>query len=546
MNRITEHAIKLTEWQSLEDHYEEVKDLHLRDIFAADPSRGTRLSLEACGLMLDYSKNRITEKTLRLLVSLAEASGLKAAIEDMFSGARINITEKRAVLHTALRNRTGEPVLVDGEDVMPGIYEVLGRMESCAERIRSGDWKGYTGKPLKRIVNIGIGGSDLGPAMACQALHPFTAPGMEFYFVSNIDGAHLAGALEGADPETTLFIVASKTFTTLETMTNASSARDWLVSSLGDESAVREHFIALSTNGEKVNEFGINPDNMFGFWDWVGGRYSMPSAIGLSLMIAIGPRNFFDMLDGYNLMDRHFREADFGENLPVILALLGIWYNNFFGFESYAILPYDQNLARFPAYLQQADMESNGKSVTKDGKRVQWQTGPVIWGEPGTNGQHAFYQLLHQGTKTVPADFIGFARPDKALGDHHTKLMANLFAQTEALAFGKTAAEVRGEGIPEELAPHKVFPGNRPTNTILAPELTPSTLGSLIALYEHKIFVQGHIWGINSFDQMGVELGKVLAGRILPELDTERDSELSHDSSTNNLIRWFRRNYICD
>jgi len=533
---------QLAEWQQLADHYQEIKDLHIRDLFAVDPSRGTRLSLEACGLLLDYSKNRITDETMGLLVSMAEASGLKAAVEAMFSGERINITENRAVLHTALRNRTGEPVIVDGKDVMPGIFEVLGRMEDCAERIRSGAWKGYTGKPVTRIVNIGIGGSDLGPAMACQGLHPFVHSGLEFHFVSNIDGTHLAGALEGADPETTLFIVASKTFTTLETMTNASSARDWLVSSLGNQGAVREHFIALSTNLEKVSAFGISPDNMFGFWDWVGGRYSMPSAIGLSLMIAIGPGNFYEMLDGYGAMDRHFREADFNENLPVILALLGIWYNNFFEFESHAILPYDQNLSRFPAYLQQADMESNGKSVTRDGERVQWQTGPIIWGEAGTNGQHAFYQLLHQGTKLVPADFIGFARSRNPLGDHHSKLMANLFAQTEALAFGKTASEVRSEGIAEGLVPHKVFKGNRPTNTILATELTPGVLGSLIALYEHKVFVQGHIWGINSFDQMGVELGKVLAGKILPELDTDRDPQLAHDSSTNNLISWFRRN----
>lgn len=535
-------VIGLDEWRALEKHYQAVRSLHLKEMFAADPGRGENFCAEACGILLDYSKNRITAETMGLLFSLARAVDLKGGIESMFTGEKINLTENRAVLHTALRNESGLPVMVEGKDVMPEIRRILEKMRICSERIRSGEWKGYSGKPVRRIINIGIGGSDLGPAMACLALRPFVNSGLEFFFVSNIDGTHLAEALRGADPETTLFIVASKTFTTLETMTNAMSAREWLTGSLGSNEAVSRHFIALSTSAGKVEEFGISPDNMFGFWDWVGGRYSMPSAIGLSLMIAVGPDNFQEMLHGYFLMDDHFRKSDFEVNLPVILALLGIWYNNFFGSESHAILPYDQYLSRFPAYLQQADMESNGKSVTSEGLPVKWQTGPIIWGEPGTNGQHAFYQLLHQGTKLIPADFIGFARSQNPRGDHHRKLMANFFAQTEALAFGKTASEVKQEGIPDELVPHKVFPGNRPTNTIVARELNPCTLGSLIALYEHKIFVQGYVWGINSFDQMGVELGKVLAGRILPELDPGRECTGHHDSSTNNLINWYRGN----
>jgi glucose-6-phosphate isomerase len=535
-------VVDLTEWKKLGDHYKGIEGKHLRDLFLEDPERGGRFTLEACGLLLDYSKNRITADTMELLFSLARAVNLKTEIEAMFTGLKINNTEDRAVLHTALRSSGSDPVVVDGLDVKPGIRQVLGGMKSCSERIRNGDWKGFTGKPVRRIINIGIGGSDLGPAMACQALRPFAGNNLEFFFVSNIDGTHLAEALKGADPETTLFIVASKTFTTLETMTNAMSARLWLIDSLGSKQSVKQHFIALSTSSDKVQEFGIRPENIFGFWDWVGGRYSLPSAIGLSLMIEVGFDKFQDLLDGYASMDNHFRNADFENNLPVILGLLGVWYNNFFGAESYAILPYDQYLARFPAYLQQADMESNGKSVTRSGHRVDWQTGPVIWGEPGTNGQHAFYQLLHQGTKLIPADFIGFARSQNPAGDHHRKLMANLFAQTEALAFGKTASEVKKEGVQEDLVPHKVFAGNRPTNTILARELDPRTLGSLIALYEHKIFVQGVIWGINSFDQMGVELGKVLAKKILPELDPKQDFNGDHDSATNNLIIWFRDN----
>ncbi len=532
----------LIEWKKLREHREVIDQQPLPELFRLDPERGRRFRVEACGILLDYSKNRITSDTMKLLFSLAEAVDLRSEIEAMFTGEKINNTEGRAVLHTALRSANDDPVLVDGTDVKPAVRQVLDRMKECSRRIREGEWKGFTGKPVTRIINIGIGGSDLGPAMACQALHPYAEAGLEFFFVSNIDGTHLAESLKGADPETTLFIVASKTFTTLETMANAMSAREWLINSLGSGEAVRQHFIALSTSTAKVQEFGISPENIFGFWDWVGGRYSLPSAIGLSLMIAVGPENFQELLDGYSAMDNHFRTAEFESNLPVIMGLLGVWYNNFFGAQSHAILPYDQYLARFPAYLQQADMESNGKSVTREGHPVEWETGPVIWGEPGTNGQHAFYQLLHQGTKVVPADFIGFARSQNPMGDHHRKLMANFFAQTEALAFGKSASEVRKEGIPEDLVPHKVFTGNRPTNTLLARELDPHTLGSLIALYEHKIFVQGIIWGINSFDQMGVELGKVLAKKILPELDPGQELSQEHDSSTNNLISWFREN----
>jgi glucose-6-phosphate isomerase len=534
--------VDLPEWKQLQEHQEKIGKEHMLDLFSRDPERGSRFKAEACGLVLDYSKNRITADTMVLLFSLARAVDLGRRIEDMFTGRKINNTEGRAVLHTALRSSSDDPVLVDGTDVKPVIRQVLDRMKASSLRIRNGEWLGFTGKPVRRVINIGIGGSDLGPAMACQALRPYASENLEFFFVSNIDGTNLAESLRGADPETTLFIVASKTFTTLETMTNANSAREWLTDSLGSSKAVSRHFIALSTNAERVEEFGISRENVFGFWDWVGGRYSLPSAIGLSLMIAVGPENFQKMLDGYYSMDTHFRNTDFESNLPVIMGLLGVWYNNFFGASSHAVLPYDQYLARFPAYLQQADMESNGKSVTRDGQPVEWETGPVIWGEPGTNGQHAFYQLLHQGTKMIPADFIGFAKSQNPRGDHHRKLMANFFAQTEALAFGKSASEVRREGVPRELVPHKVFAGNRPTNTILARELDPRTLGSLIALYEHKIFVQGIIWGINSFDQMGVELGKVLANRILPELEPGEESSLNHDSSTNNLISWFKEN----
>jgi len=529
-----------SEWKDLASHHAKVAKLTLTELFADDPGRADDMTVEDVGLLLDYSKNRITPKTLRKLLALAEAVGLRDAIERMFTGERINSTEDRAVLHVALRNRSGEAIEVDGRDVMPDVRRVLDQMAAFAQKVRSGRWKGHTGRPIRSVVNIGIGGSDLGPVMAYEALRPYTDRKLTMRFVSNVDGTHLAEATRELDPAETLFVVASKTFTTQETMTNAESARRWLLEALGDEAAVARHFVALSTNAEAVEAFGIDTDNMFEFWDWVGGRYSLPSAIGLSLLIAIGPENFLRLLDGYHAMDRHFRTAPFERNMPVILGLLGIWYNNFFGAESHAILPYDQYLSRFAAYFQQGDMESNGKSVTLEGERIGYQTGPIVWGEPGTNGQHAFYQLLHQGTKLVPADFIGFAKSHNPLGDHHVKLMANFFAQTEALAFGKPADEVRAEGVPEELVPHKTFEGNRPTNTIVAERLDPETLGKLIALYEHKVFVQGVVWNINSFDQMGVELGKVLAKRILPELEAEAEPDLNHDASTNRLIRWFR------
>jgi len=536
--------MKLTdfaEWKELGRHFEEVSSLHLRELFASDPNRASRFALEAEGLFLDYSKNRITDETVRLLISLASAADLPRAIERMFTGEKFNLTEKRAVLHTALRNRSAEPVYVDGKDVMPEVRRVLEKMASFAGSIRTGEWKGYTGKPIRAIVNLGIGGSDLGPAMAYEALRPYSDRRLTVRFVSNVDSTHLVESTRELQPEETLFIVASKTFTTQETMTNAHSARRWLLDALTDERAVSRHFVALSTNAKAVAAFGIDAErNMFEFWDWVGGRYSLPSAIGLPVMVAIGPENFLDMLGGYHAMDRHFRSTPLDRNLPVMLALIGIWYNNFFRAESHAILPYDQYLSRFPAYLQQADMESNGKSTSRDGAAVDWQTGPIIWGEPGTNGQHAFYQLLHQGTKLVPADFIGFRHSQNPLGDHHQKLMANLFAQTEALAFGKTADEVRAEKVAGELVAHRTFAGNRPTNTILADRLDPATLGKLIALYEHKIFTQGVIWNVNSFDQWGVELGKVLANRILPELTGAEEPALQHDSSTNQLIRWYR------
>lgn len=529
-----------TQTAALKAQFEKEKNRHLRDWFAEDPERAERYALEVYGLYLDYSKNRISDESLRLLLGLAEEAGVSQAAKEMFSGEKINGTENRAVLHVALRNQSNTPIVVDGEDVMPAVKEVRQRMAAFAERIRSGEWKGHTGRPIRNIVNIGIGGSDLGPVMAYEALKPYADRSLTVRFVSNIDGTHLVEAVRDLDPEETLFIVASKTFTTQETLTNAISARDWLLERLKDQKAVARHFVAVSTNAEKVSAFGIDTANMFGFWDWVGGRYSLCSAIGLSLMIAIGPRAFEEMLDGFHAMDQHFLNAPFAENMPVILAVLGIWYNNFFGAESHALLPYDQYLSRFPAYFQQCDMESNGKYITRNGARVTWQTGPVIWGEPGTNGQHAFYQLLHQGTKLVPADFIGFMHSQNPIGDHHDKLMANFFAQTEALAFGKTAEDVEAEGTPPALIPHRTFIGNRPTNTLLARRLTPFTLGQLIALYEHKVFVQGVIWDIYSFDQWGVELGKVLANRILPELTGSEEAALAHDTSTNALIKRYR------
>ena len=530
----------LTEWRALAEHYEQVKDLHLRQLFADDPTRGERLTVEAAGLYLDYSKNRITDETLRLLIALAEARGLPSRIEAMFRGEKINVTENRAVLHVALRAPRDAVITVDGENVVPAVHAVLDKMSDFAERVRGGAWTGYTGKRIRNIINIGIGGSDLGPVMAYEALRHYSARDLTVRFVSNIDGTDFAEATHDLDPAETLFIVSSKTFTTLETMTNARTARAWTLRALGDEAAIAKHFVAVSTNAKEVARFGIDTANMFEFWDWVGGRYSYDGAIGLSLMIAIGPDRFREMLAGFHAMDEHFRTAPLGQNMPVILGLLGVWYINFFGAETHAVLPYDQYLKRFPAYLQQLDMESNGKSVTLDGSAVGYQTGPVVWGEPGTNGQHAFFQLLHQGTKLVPCDFIGFCRSLNPLGEHHDLLMANLFAQTEALAFGKTPEEVRAEGVAEPLVPHRTFPGNRPSNTILADELTPATLGALVALYEHKVFVQGTIWGINSFDQWGVELGKALAQRIIPELTAEQEPLLQHDSSTNELIRRYR------
>ena len=527
------------EWKALKAHAAQLKAVSLRELFAADPSRARAFSLEACGWYLDYSKNRITAETMRLLQALCPMADLRGEIDAMFSGKKINETEKRPVLHIALRNRSNTPILVDRRDVMPGVNAVLEKMSGFADLVRSGRWLGFTGKPIRNIVNIGIGGSDLGPVMAVEALKPYSQRNLTVRFVSNVDGTHIVEATRDLDAAETLFIVASKTFTTQETMTNAETAKAWLLEKLGDPVAVARHFVAVSTAAEEVKAFGINPDNMFGFWDWVGGRYSLTSAIGLPLMIAIGPENFIRMLDGYHEMDRHFATAPFERNAPVILALLGIWYGNFFGAQSTALLPYDQYLSRFAAYFQQGDMESNGKRVTKNGKPVAYETGPVVWGEPGTNGQHAFYQLIHQGTKLIPCDFIGFCRSHNPVGDHHAKLMSNFFAQTEALAFGKTAEECRAEGVPEKLVPHKTFPGNRPTNMLLAEQLTPETFGQLVALYEHKIFTQGVIWNIFSFDQWGVQLGKVLANRILPELKNP-ETPLTHDSSTNELIRRFR------
>ena len=528
-------------WRALHDHFQKIHATHLRSIFADDPRRGERLALDAVGIYLDYSKNRVTDETLRLLLNLAESADLRERINAMFRGEKINVTEKRAVLHVALRAPKGSSILVDGQNVVPEVHAVLEKMANFANRVRSGAWLGYTGKRIRNIVNIGIGGSDLGPAMAYEALKHYSDRNITARFVSNIDGTDFVEATRDLDPAETLFIVSSKTFTTLETLTNARSARDWCLKALGDKSAVAKHFVAVSTNAEEVAKFGIDTANMFEFWDWVGGRYSYDSAIGLSLMIAIGPEQFYEMLAGFHEMDEHFRTAPFERNLPVILGLLGIWYNNFFGAETVAILPYDQYLNRLSAYLQQLDMESDGKRVDLEGQRVNYSTGPIIWGQPGTNGQHAFYQLIHQGTKLIPCDFIGFNEPLNPLGDHHDLLMANLFAQTEALAFGKTAEEVAADGVPAFQVPHRTFEGNHPSNTILLQRLTPNALGRLIALYEHKVFVQGTIWHINSFDQWGVELGKVLAQRIVPELESISAPTLKHDSSTNTLIRRYRQ-----
>ncbi len=529
-----------TAWRSLEDHAEEVRGTHLRDLFADDPKRGERYSVEVEGIFLDYSKNRITNETIRLLIQLAEERGVAERRDAMFAGEKINVTEDRAVLHVALRAPKGQRIEVDGEDVVPKVHEVLGRMSDFADRVRSGDWKGHTGKRIRNVVNIGIGGSDLGPVMAYEALRHYTQRDLTFRYVSNVDGTDVAEATRDLDPEETLFIVSSKTFTTLETLRNATSAREWLLAKLGDEAAVAKHFVAVSTNEAEVSKFGIDTANMFGFWDWVGGRYSMDSAIGLSTMLAIGPDNFRKLLAGFHAMDEHFRTAPFERNLPVLLGLLTLWYVDFFGSQTVAVLPYDQYLKRFPAYLQQLTMESNGKSVTLNGSGVDYETGPIFWGEPGTNGQHSFYQLIHQGTKLIPADFIGFTQTLNPLANHHDLLMANVFAQTEALAFGKTPEQVREEGTEEWLLPHRVFDGNRPTNTILAEKLDPQTLGKLIALYEHSVFVQGVIWDLNSFDQWGVELGKVLAKRIADELESPAEPQLTHDSSTNALIRRYR------
>jgi glucose-6-phosphate isomerase len=528
-------------WQALEAHYATIREVHLRQLFANDSRRGERYTAEAAGIYLDYSKNRITDETLRLLVRLARECGLRERIVAMFRGEHINVTEKRAVLHTALRAPETERIIVDGVDVMPEVHAVLKRMAAFSLRIRSGEWRGHTGKRIRSVINIGIGGSDLGPVMAYEALRHYSQRDMTFRFVSNVDGTDFAEATRDLDPGETLFIICSKTFTTLETLTNAHSARAWSLRELGDERAVRRHFVAVSTNAEAVARFGIDTDNMFGFWDWVGGRYSMDSAIGLSTMIAIGPENFRAMLAGFNAMDEHFRSAPFEQNLPVLMAMLAIWNNNFFGAQTVAVLPYEQYLKRFPAYLQQLTMESNGKHVTLGGARVACQTGPIYWGEPGTNGQHSFYQLIHQGTRLVPCDFIGFCQTLNPLDHHHDLLMSNLFAQSEALAFGRTADEVVAEGTPEWLAPHRVFEGNRPTNTLLAERLTPGTLGLLVALYEHSVFTQGTIWNIDSFDQWGVELGKALAERVTPELESADDPQLKHDSSTNALIRRYRR-----
>ena len=537
-----EPLAKRRSWQALQNHYQQIRAVHLRQLFADDAKRGERMTTEAVGLFLDYSKNRATEETIRLLVHLAEESGLREHIDRMFRGDKINFTEKRAVLHVALRAPKGTSILVDGQNVVPEVHAVLDKMTEFANRVRSGEWKGHTGKRIRNVVNIGIGGSDLGPVMAYEALRHYSQRDMTFRFVSNVDGTDFAEATSDLDPSETLFIVSSKTFTTLETMTNAHTARDWSLAGLGgDDKSVAKHFVAVSTNAAEVAKFGIDTANMFGFWDWVGGRYSMDSAIGLSTMLAIGGENFRDMLGGFHQMDEHFRTAPFEGNLPVLLGLLGVWYTDFFAAQTLAVLPYEQYLKRFPAYLQQLTMESNGKHVTIDGTEVACPTGPIYWGEPGTNGQHSFYQLIHQGTRLIPCDFIAFTKTLNPLGRHHDLLLANVFAQTEALAFGKTPEQVRAEGTPEWLVPHRVFEGNRPSNTILADRLTPQALGKLVALYEHSVFTQGTVWQINSFDQWGVELGKVLAQRIVPEIENPSEAALAHDSSTNNLIRRYRK-----
>lgn len=529
-------------WKSLATHYNKIKSVHLRKLFDEDAKRGQRLTLDAAGLFLDYSKNRITDETLKLLVQLAEQSNLRERIDAMFRGEKINITEKRAVLHVALRAPKNASIIVDGENVVPQVHAVLDKMSAFCDRVRGGEWKGFTGKRIRNVINIGIGGSDLGPVMAYEALRHYSERQMTFRFVSNVDSTDFAEAVQGLDAAETLFVVSSKTFTTLETMTNAQTARSWLREKLGgDQSAVAKHFVAVSTNAQKVSEFGIDTANMFEFWDWVGGRYSMDSAIGLSTMLAIGPERFREMLGGLHEMDEHFRTAPFHKNMPVLLGLLTIWYTDFFNAQTQAVLPYEQYLKRFPAYLQQLTMESNGKHVTLDGKAVKHQTSPIFWGEPGTNGQHSFYQLIHQGTHLIPCDFIAFSKTLNPIGRHHDMLIANVFAQSEALAFGKSAEEVKKEGTPDWLVPHRVFEGNRPSNTILAEELTPALLGKLIALYEHSVYTQGVIWNINSFDQWGVELGKQLAQRIIPELESQQEPRLKHDSSTNNLIRRYRK-----
>jgi len=527
-------------WQALKRHYDEISGQHLRDLFAADPGRGERLTAEAAGLYLDYSKNRVTDETMRLLVALAEESGVPQHRDAMFRGEHINVSEDRAVLHVALRMPAETHLVVDGADVVAQVHEVLGRMADFAGRVRSGEWKGHTGKPIRNVVNVGIGGSDLGPVMAYEALRHYTTRDLTFRFVSNVDSTDFAEATIDLDPEETLFIISSKTFGTLETLTNATSARDWVVSALGSEEAVARHFVAVSTNAERVAKFGIDTANMFGFWDWVGGRYSMDSAIGLSTMIALGPEGFGEMLAGFHEMDEHFRTAPLEQNLPVLMGLLAVWYRDFFGLQSYGVMPYEQYLKRFPAYLQQLTMESNGKHVTLAGDHVSYDTGAVFWGEPGTNGQHSFYQLIHQGTTMIPVDLIGFGKTLNPIRDHHDILSSNVFAQAQALAFGKTEAEVRAEGTPEHVVPHRVMEGNRPSNVLLAEILTPRILGTLVALYEHSVFTQGAIWDVDSFDQWGVELGKVLAVKIIPELTSAQEPALDHDSSTNALIRRYR------
>src|ERR1700677_2565755 len=534
-------VVKSQAWRWLEAHSKEIQKTHLRNLFADDPKRGERLTVEALGIYLDYSKNIVTDETLKLLLELAEESGLRARIDAMFRGEKINITEKRAVLHVALRAPKGTSIIVDGQDVVAAVHAVLDKMSNFSERVRSGAWKGHTGKRIRNVINVGIGGSDLGPVMAYEALKHYSDRNMTFRFVSNVDGTDFAEAVRDLDPSETLFIISSKTFTTLETMTNAHTAKDWSLAGLGgDEKSVAKHFVAVSTNTAEVEKVGIDTGNMFGFWDWVGGRYSMCSAIGLSTMVAVGPENFRAMLHGFHQMDEHFRTAPFEKNLPVLMGLLAVWYNDFFGAQTVAVLPYEQYLKRFPAYLQQLTMESNGKHVTLDGTKVACDTGPIYWGEPGTNGQHSFYQLIHQGTRIIPCDFIAFDRPLNPLGRHHDILIANVFAQTEALAFGKTAEEVKAEGTPDWLIPHRLFEGDRPSNTILLDRLTPQALGKLVALYEHSVFTQGAIWGIDCFDQWGVELGKALAQRIIPQLESAEEPKLEHDSSTNKLIRRYR------